>query len=194
MVASAKAGVDEFDELAYFGYTSELLDHREMLRQALEAHREGDDDEDAEDEFELMEKPVHPGLEALNQRRPAPVVQGPSGWIYHSTSLGCLRPHSCLRWMAIHIIEMPIFDPIILLTIMVNCSTMAWSSPLDPPGTKKEDILAQLEWVYLYIFTFELTMKIIAYGFVMHKHSYLRDAWCQLDFVVVGTPARQQQQ
>ena len=42
-----------------------------------------------------------------------------------------------------------------------------------------------LEWVYLYIFTFELTMKIIAYGFIGHKHSYLRDAWCQLDFVVV---------
>ena len=42
------------------------------------------------------------------------------------------------------------------------------------------------EWVYLYIFTFELVMKIVAYGFVMHKHSYLRDAWCQLDFVVVS--------
>ena len=25
----------------------------------------------------------------------------------------------------------------------------------------------------------------IAYGLVCHKHSYLRDAWCQLDFVVV---------
>ena len=43
-----------------------------------------------------------------------------------------------------------------------------------------------LEWVYLYIFTFELTMKVVAYGFVMHKHSYLRDPWCQLDFVVVS--------
>ena len=63
---------------------------------------------------------------------------------------------------------------------------MAWSSPLDPPGTTKQDLLAVLEWVYLYIFTFELTMKIIAYGFVCHKHSYLRDAWCQLDFVVVS--------
>ena len=43
-----------------------------------------------------------------------------------------------------------------------------------------------MEWIYLYIFTFELTMKIIAYGFLFHKHSYLRDAWCQLDFVVVS--------
>merc|ERR1711965_634143 len=42
-----------------------------------------------------------------------------------------------------------------------------------------------MENVYLAIFTTELVSKIVAYGFVMHKHSYLRDAWCQLDFVVV---------
>ena len=43
-----------------------------------------------------------------------------------------------------------------------------------------------LEWVYLYIFTFELCTKVIAYGFLFHKHSYLRDPWCQLDFLVVS--------
>ena len=177
---------EEFDELAYFGYTSELLDHRDLLRQALERHREGDDDDGTHDEFELDEKVVYPGLDALNARRPPPVVQGPSGWIYMSTSFGCLRPYSCLRWMAIHIVEAPWFDPFILLTIMVNCSTMAWASPLDPPGTKKEEILAYMEWVYLYIFTFELSMKMLAYGIICHRNSYLRDAWCQLDFVVVS--------
>jgi hypothetical protein len=26
---------------------------------------------------------------------------------------------------------------------------------------------------------------VIAYGFAFHRHAYLRDAWCQLDFVVV---------
>ena len=42
-----------------------------------------------------------------------------------------------------------------------------------------------MEWVYLYIFTFELCVKVLAYGFLMHSDAYLRDAWCQLDFVVV---------
>jgi hypothetical protein len=32
--------------------------------------------------------------------------------------------------------------------------------------------------VYLAIFSFELVTKVIAYGFLMHEHSYLRDAWC----------------
>merc|ERR1719163_2159637 len=114
------------------------------------------------------------------------MAQGPSGWIYHSTSLLCLRPYHLPRRIAINIVESPVFDPFILITIMCNCITMAWDSPLDEPGTWKEDFLAVMEDIYLYIFTFELTMKVIAYGFAFHKHSYLRDPWCQLDFVVVS--------
>ena len=41
------------------------------------------------------------------------------------------------------------------------------------------------EKVYLGIFTFELLTKVLAYGFLWHPEAYLRDAWCQLDFVVV---------
>ena len=40
--------------------------------------------------------------------------------------------------------------------------------------------------MYLYIFTFELCLKVVAYGFFMHRHAYLRDSWCQLDFMVVA--------
>ena len=42
------------------------------------------------------------------------------------------------------------------------------------------------EWIYLYIFTAELLLKVVAYGFLLHENAYLRDAWCQLDFVVVS--------
>lgn len=63
---------------------------------------------------------------------------------------------------------------------------MAWASPLDPPGTQKAALLDVLEMVYLGVFTAEMLFKIVAYGFAMHPHSYLRDAWCQLDFVVVS--------
>ena len=41
------------------------------------------------------------------------------------------------------------------------------------------------EKVYLGIFTVELLTKVLAYGFLWHPEAYLRDAWCQLDFVVV---------
>ena len=42
------------------------------------------------------------------------------------------------------------------------------------------------EWVYLWVFTVELVIKMLAYGVAFTgEGAYLRDAWCQLDFVVV---------
>lgn len=40
---------------------------------------------------------------------------------------------------------------------------------------------------YSGIFIFECILKIMAKGFVVHKNSYLRDAWNIIDFVVVLT-------
>jgi len=39
--------------------------------------------------------------------------------------------------------------------------------------------------VFTAIFTLEAVIKIIAMGFVVHRNSYLRDPWNNLDFVVV---------
>ena len=73
--------------------------------------------------------------------------------------------------------------------LQANCATMAWESPLDemlhPEGTWKSEFIDSCEKVYLGIFTFELLTKVLAYGFLWHPEAYLRDAWCQLDFVVV---------
>ena len=127
-----------------------------------------------------------PGLQALFEDPPAPEVQGQSGRRYHSTSLCWLRPSDQPRCAAILLVEARWFDPFILTIILANCATMAWESPLDPPGTWKAGVLDLTEWFFLYIFTTELVAKVIAYGFVMHEGSYLQDPWCQLDFVVVS--------
>ena len=116
-----------------------------------------------------------------------PSWRGPSGRLYSSTSFMCLRPAQQLRYSAIMTVESRFFEPFILLTILANCATMAWESPLDPPGTLKAKLINDYaEWVYLYIFTAELCVKMLAYGVIGHRGSYLRDAWCQLDFVVVA--------
>ena len=126
-----------------------------------------------------------PGLAALDANPPAKKIAGPSGKEYYGSVLCYLRISAQPRKAAIQIIESKWFDPLILVTILTNCVTMAWQSPLDPLGTDKAALIDVMEWCYLYIFTFELMSKIIAYGFVMQEGSYLHDSWCQLDFVVV---------
>ena len=39
--------------------------------------------------------------------------------------------------------------------------------------------------IFTYIYTAEALLKIIAFGFIVHKMSYLRDPWNILDFIVV---------
>ena len=121
---------------------------------------------------------LYPGLEGLSMRPACQAVRGPSGWIYHSTSIFCMRPHHFPRNLTIHIVESSWFEPLIALTILCNVTTMAINSPLDPEGTEKAALISKCEIVYLAIFSFELVTKVIAYGFLMHEHSYLRDAWC----------------
>jgi hypothetical protein len=139
-----------------------------------------------EDDFRVVELPVLPGLEGLDTNPPAKKIVGPSGTEYHGHSLCCLRISTQPRKWCIQTIESRWFDPIILITILANCTTMAWQSPLDPAGTDKAALIDVMEWCYLYIFTFELVSKIISYSFLFQEGAYLRDPWCQLDFVVVS--------
>lgn len=37
------------------------------------------------------------------------------------------------------------------------------------------------------IFCFEFLLKVIAFGFVLHKGSYLRSGWNIMDFIVVAS-------
>lgn len=41
--------------------------------------------------------------------------------------------------------------------------------------------------IFTAIFTIEMFMKIIAYGFVLDEYTYLRDPWNWLDFIIVVT-------
>jgi hypothetical protein len=54
---------------------------------------------------------------------------------------------------------------------------------------KEVDILtangSTIDFVFLIIYTIEMSLKIVAMGFFMREHSYLRDSWNMLDFLVV---------
>ena len=108
-------------------------------------------------------------------------IRGPS-------SLFILSERNPLRRMTKFLIEWPPFEYTVLLTIIANCIVLALEEHL-PNGDRT--ILAQKleasEPYFLGIFTLEAALKILALGFVLHRGSYLRNAWNIMDFIVVVT-------
>jgi len=51
----------------------------------------------------------------------------------------------------------------------------------------RNDLVKYAEPFFIFAFTIEAILKIIAFGFVIDKNTYLRDPWNWLDFIVVVT-------
>ncbi|XP_045539649.1 muscle calcium channel subunit alpha-1 isoform X1 [Papilio machaon] len=101
-------------------------------------------------------------------------------------ALFCLTLKNPLRKLCIDIVEWKPFEWMILTTIFANCIALAVYTPY-PSGDSNytNSVLEKIEYIFLVIFTGECVMKIIAYGFVMHPGSYLRNGWNLLDFTIV---------
>ena len=70
-----------------------------------------------------------------------------------------------------------------ILSILSNSVVLAaydYSDPLELQ--KRNQILSILDKVFTSIYTMEALLKILAYGFVIHRKSYLRDSWNIFDF------------
>lgn len=91
-----------------------------------------------------------------------------------------------IRKLCIDIVEWKPFEYLILLTIFANCVALAVYTPF-PAGDSNQTnaYLERIENIFMFIFTTECIMKIIAYGFMMHPGAYLRNGWNLLDFTIV---------
>ena len=101
---------------------------------------------------------------------------------YATVSLCCLSVTNPFRNKIIQLVAVnPWFDHFILFVIVVNCFFLALDKEVDSI-TKNN---AEIDFIFLNIYTMEMILKIIAMGFFMRAHSYLRDTWNILDFLVV---------
>jgi hypothetical protein len=100
---------------------------------------------------------------------------------YADVSLFCCTVTNPIRQRVISIVLNPWFDRFILMVIIANCIFLA----LDDPGEEQNADQFIAELIFLIIFTIEMILKVLAMGFALKQHSYLRDPWNFLDFVVV---------
>jgi hypothetical protein len=99
-------------------------------------------------------------------------------------SMFIFGPRNKFRILCTNLVSDPWFDRIILFLILVSSILMALDNPRED-GTLFNNVL---EWIgdgLLVIFIIEAILKIVAYGFVAHPTSYLRDSWNVLDFFVI---------
>lgn len=103
-------------------------------------------------------------------------------------SLFCLGPKNKFRMAVNAFVNHKWFERVILTLIIISTITLALETPLDDPDGDKIMILEKIDLFMTIVFTFEMTVKIIAWGFMFAgKGSYIREPWNILDFLIVGS-------
>ena len=110
----------------------------------------------------------------INQRNLTKLIQQNQTKNFANTALcGCTTTNR-YRSAVMQIVFNRWFDRLILLTIFANCICLAIEDPsLETP----DPVIEVFDMVFLVIFSIEMVLKIIAQGFAMEPHSYLRDPW-----------------
>lgn len=97
-----------------------------------------------------------------------------------------MDPENSFRQGVYRFVENKWFQNIILLLIIVSTVTLALESPLDDPEGDKISTVSVIDLFMTIVFTIEVIVKVIAYGFIFAgKSSYLRESWNILDFTIV---------
>ena len=91
------------------------------------------------------------------------------------TSLFVLRKDNLVRKPLIRLVRLTVFEWVMLTVILANCVTLTMQS--NKPGFDESALgraLALSDVVFISMFIFEAACKIIALGFVLDEHTYLR--------------------
>uniref|UniRef100_A0A8C7XT13 Voltage-dependent P/Q-type calcium channel subunit alpha-1A n=1 Tax=Oryzias sinensis TaxID=183150 RepID=A0A8C7XT13_9TELE len=77
------------------------------------------------------------------------------------------------------------FEMCILLVIAMSSIALAAEDPVWP-DSPRNNVLRYFDYVFTGVFTFEMLIKMVDLGLVLHQGSYFRDLWNILDFIVVS--------
>uniref|UniRef100_A0A8C8IGY0 Voltage-dependent calcium channel alpha-1 subunit IQ domain-containing protein n=1 Tax=Oncorhynchus tshawytscha TaxID=74940 RepID=A0A8C8IGY0_ONCTS len=110
----------------------------------------------------------------------------------------CMSDHKCLRYCQLrssllicrirrichYVVTMRYFEMTILLVIVASSIALAAEDPVCT-NSDRNRVLRYFDYVFTGVFTFEMIIKMIDLGLLLHDGSYFRDLWNILDFIVV---------
>ena len=162
-----------------------LLNNREL---------KNDDPEERKDLLAIKEEQANEaslaaGLPPLTESHKKEGTKPPgflAALVARNSSLFCLPQGSTVRYVCYHIAENTIFEWFVLLCILVSTISLANENPLHPEDHPRSRLLGTVDFVMIWVFLAEALVKVVGYGFVLHKESYLRrESWNRLDFLIV---------
>ncbi|XP_073492514.1 voltage-dependent T-type calcium channel subunit alpha-1H isoform X2 [Aquarana catesbeiana] len=100
-------------------------------------------------------------------------------------SLYMFSPQNQFRVMCQKIIAHKMFDHVVLVFIFLNCITIALERPDIGPNSLERIFLSVSNHIFTAIFVVEMTIKLVALGFISGERAYLQSSWNVLDGVLV---------
>ncbi|XP_034649398.1 voltage-dependent N-type calcium channel subunit alpha-1B isoform X3 [Trachemys scripta elegans] len=116
-------------------------------------------------------------IEDLTKNGPKPILPYSSMFI--------LSPTNPIRRLFHYIVNMRYFEMVILIVIALSSIALAAEDPVQAESPRN-DALKYLDYIFTGVFTFEMVIKMIDLGLLLHPGSYFRDLWNILDFIVVS--------
>ncbi|TSR16030.1 Voltage-dependent R-type calcium channel subunit alpha-1E [Bagarius yarrelli] len=100
-------------------------------------------------------------------------------------SMFIFKSRNPIRRICHYIVTLRYFEMTILLVIVASSIALAAEDPVCT-NSERNRVLRYFDYVFLLVcFTFEMIIKMIDQGLILHDGSYFRDLWNILDFIVV---------
>ncbi|XP_077944335.1 voltage-dependent N-type calcium channel subunit alpha-1B isoform X7 [Gasterosteus aculeatus] len=90
-----------------------------------------------------------------------------------------------VRRLCHYVVNLRYFEMCILMVITMSSIALAAEDPVQA-NAPRNNILKYLDYVFTGVFTFEMVIKMIDLGLLLHPGAYFRDLWNILDFIVVS--------
>uniref|UniRef100_A0AAQ6IC14 Voltage-dependent L-type calcium channel subunit alpha n=1 Tax=Anabas testudineus TaxID=64144 RepID=A0AAQ6IC14_ANATE len=133
------------------------------------------------DNDDLPEVPSGPHLQRLSElsikEKTPPIPEGSAFFIFSSTNPFRVFCHK--------LINHQIFTNLILVFIMLSSVSLAAEDPIRN-FSARNIILGYADYVFTSMFTFEILIKMTAFGAFLHKGAFCRNYFNLLDLLVVG--------
>ncbi|XP_053974550.1 muscle calcium channel subunit alpha-1 isoform X2 [Hylaeus volcanicus] len=162
---------------------SEDMNTHAKVRLNVESDEEVEEEEEAE-QNEMHDDGTDQGVSARPRRmsefnmatKTQPIPAGSAFFIFSQNN----RIRVFCHWFCNH----GYFSNVILVCIMISSAMLAAEDPLSASSYRNQ-ILANFDYFFTTVFTIEICLKMISYGFIIHDGAFCRSAFNLLDLLVV---------